>query len=118
MLRAATERILHLAIESCINIGNRLIAIIQFDEPIEAPETYADIFVQLRSLGIIEADLADSLIDMARFRNRLVHMYWDIDIDAVCTMLQEDLGDFKRLQDAVVTYLNGRIAGETTEPSS
>lgn len=39
----STERFLQLAIESCLNIGNRLISIHQFEKPTSTPETYADI---------------------------------------------------------------------------
>lgn len=114
ILRAATERTLHLAIESCINIGNRLISLIQFERPIKAPETYADIFIELRNSGIIESDLADNLVDMARFRNRLVHIYWDIDTDVVYQILQENLDDFRKIQEVVVVYFN-RKAEEQSE---
>ena len=106
LVRAAAERILHLAIESCINIGNRLISIIQFQKPVRAPETYADIFIQLKNMGIIEADFTDRLVDMARFRNRLVHLYWDVDVDTVYKILQENLGDFVKMQEIVVNYYN------------
>lgn len=42
MRQAAVERILHLAIESCLNICNRLVSLSQFQKPVETPETYAD----------------------------------------------------------------------------
>jgi uncharacterized protein YutE (UPF0331/DUF86 family) len=44
ILCGAAERFLHLAIESCLNIGNRLISLYQFKKPVDTPETYADIF--------------------------------------------------------------------------
>ena len=76
---ASVERFLHLAIESCLNIGNRLISILQFEMPVETPETYADIFKSLLKMKIINVALSDRMILMAKFRNRLVHLYWDID---------------------------------------
>ena len=33
---------------------------------------------------------------MARFRNRLVHLYWDVDDARVYQFLQEALGDVER----------------------
>jgi len=36
-----------------------------------------------------------SLIQMARFRNRLVHIYWDIDDKELFRIIQSRLGDIK-----------------------
>jgi uncharacterized protein YutE (UPF0331/DUF86 family) len=33
---------------------------------------------------------------MARFRNRLIHIYWDIDNDRIYNLLQEDIGDIEQ----------------------
>lgn len=106
MRRAASERTLHLAIETCINIGNRLISLIQFEKPVNAPETYADIFVQLRNLEIINPDFAERLVKMAKFRNRLVHLYWEVDVDTVYQILKENIADFKNFQQIMVDYFN------------
>jgi uncharacterized protein YutE (UPF0331/DUF86 family) len=40
-------------------------------------------------------DFTEHLMKMARFRNRLVHIYWKIDVDLLYTILQEDLSDFE-----------------------
>lgn len=104
--RAGAERFLHLAIESCLNIGNRLIALYQFSKPVATPETYADIFQEMFRLGIVEDDFKERLIKMARFRNRLVHLYWEIDPETVYQLLQDNLDDFKVFQEKVVAYLN------------
>ena len=106
IIRAATERTLHLAVESCINIGNRLISLIQFEKPVETPETYADIFLELHRLGILERDLADQLVKMAKFRNRLVHLYWEVDEDVIYQILQNNLGDLEKFQEKIVNYFN------------
>lgn len=45
MNRAAAERILQTAIESCLNVGNRLISLLQFEEPVRTPESYTEIFI-------------------------------------------------------------------------
>ncbi len=33
---------------------------------------------------------------MARFRNRIVHVYWDIDLNDIYEILEDDLEDFNR----------------------
>lgn len=106
--RAAAERILQTAIESCLNIGNRLVSLLQFEQPVPTPESYADIFTIMRDLKIIDAAFADRLVQMAKFRNRLVHLYWDLEAEATYRILHENIDDLKKFQGAVVDFLNKR----------
>jgi uncharacterized protein YutE (UPF0331/DUF86 family) len=107
---ASVERFLHLAIESCLNIGNRLISILQFEFPVETPETYADIFVSLFRMRILNKALSDRMVLMAKFRNRLVHLYWNIDRRELYRIIQEDINDFSEFQDAIVAFLKKKDA--------
>ncbi len=103
--QGSTERFLQLAIESCINIGNRLISLYQFTKPVTTPNTYADIFKEIGKLGVVDKEFLQRLIKMARFRNRLVHLYWEVDIETIYDILQNNLDDFKRFQKDVVGFL-------------
>jgi len=105
LIQGSSERFLQLAIESCLNIGNRLISIHQFEKPTETPETYADIFVQMKNLGVIDGAFCERLIKMAKFRNRLVHLYWEIERQMVYRIIQDNLDDFKLFQEKVVAFL-------------
>jgi uncharacterized protein YutE (UPF0331/DUF86 family) len=104
LLIAATERYLQLSIESCINIGNRIISIEQFSKGIKAPESYSDIFIQLERLGLINKDLSENLIKMTKFRNRLVHLYWDVDPSTLHDYLINNLQDFHLFIKQVNNY--------------
>jgi uncharacterized protein YutE (UPF0331/DUF86 family) len=106
IIRTSAERCLQLAIESCLNIGNRLIALCQFKKPVKVPENYADIFYELTKLGVIDHDFCEKLVQMAKFRNRLVHIYWDIDNEQVYKFVKNNLEDFKLFQEKIVEYLN------------
>jgi uncharacterized protein YutE (UPF0331/DUF86 family) len=109
----STERFFQLAIESCLNIGNRLIALYQFTRPVATPETYGDIFKEMQSLGVVDHDFKERLINMAKFRNRLVHLYWELDRETIYGFLQKNLSDFKLFQQKVVTFLNeNRLNGD------
>ena len=63
------------AIEGAIALCNHVIAKNGF----RTPEDYADTFKVMEERGAFDADFTNALIQMARFRNRLVHIYWDID---------------------------------------
>lgn len=64
--RAAAERLLQIAIESCLNIGNRLISLLQFEQPVHTPESYAGIFIEMRNLNIIDSEFTDKLVEMGK----------------------------------------------------
>ena len=105
-LQASTERFLQLAIESCLNIGNRLLALYQFQRPISPPESYAGIFRELGRLRVLEPAAVKRFERMAKFRNRLVHLYWELDPEIVYQAVQENLSDFKDFQKSIVHFVN------------
>ena len=113
LLQGSSERFLQLAIESCLNVGNRLISLYQFERPVSTPETYADIFREMESLGIIDSAFCERLVKMAKFRNRLVHLYCDIDEEQVFQFLQENLEDFRVFREKVIEYLSRQKASES-----
>ena len=106
MLQAGTERFLHLAIESCLNIGNRILSLSQFEKPIRTPETYADIFKELAAVGVIDSAFSDRLVKMAKFRNRLVHLYWDLDKETIYSVVHDNLSDLKLFERKILDYLS------------
>lgn len=107
VLRGSSERYLQLAIESCLNIGNRLLALSQLENPVKPPETYADIFRELFNIGVLEdRDFMERLMLMAKFRNRLVHLYWELDELTVYQILQDYISDLKQFEKTVVAYMN------------
>jgi len=109
--QAAVERLLHLAIESCLNIGNRLVSLFQFEKAVETPETYADVFKGLYHLGVVDEVFSKRLVEMAKFRNRLVHAYWDLDKETVYQILQSCAVDFQLFQENTIDFLNKHTCG-------
>ena len=112
IIYASTERFLHLAIESCLNIGNRLLSIYQFQFPVETPQTYSDIFRQMNRIGIIDDKFTDRLIMMTKYRNRLVHLYWKLDNEITYKILQDSIEDFKNYEKAIVAFLKNHPIGD------
>ena len=108
ILIMAAERLFHLAIESCINIANKILSLEQFNKPVTPPETYADIFRELGNLGIVTKPFSEKLVKMAKFRNRLVHLYWEVDTGELYKYMTENLEDFQAFIDQIVNYYNSR----------
>jgi uncharacterized protein YutE (UPF0331/DUF86 family) len=77
----------------------------QFKRPIVTPETYADIFTELTRLEAISPELAATMVRMVRFRNRLVHMYWEVDPHQIHEILRERLDDLVIFREGIVRYL-------------
>ena len=69
------------------------------------PEDYADTFKVMNEAGAFDTDFSDSLVNMAKFRNRLVHLYWQIDNDQVYEIIQTRLDDFKKFLDLLSEFL-------------
>jgi uncharacterized protein YutE (UPF0331/DUF86 family) len=106
--QAATERLLQVAIETTLNIGNHIIA----SRGYRSPKDYADVFKVLEEEKIIPPEFSSELQQMAKFRNRLVHIYWDIDIDMLYDILQNKLSDFEKFAQVVLREMEKSKAKE------
>ena len=71
----------------------------------KVPEGYADCFGLLVEEGFVDPDLGSRLQQMARFRNMLVHVYWEIDYQRVFQIIQENLDDLRTFSRSIVKLL-------------
>jgi uncharacterized protein YutE (UPF0331/DUF86 family) len=69
------------------------------------PEDYAECFEMLGDEGYIHKKLASKLANMARFRNRLVHMYAKVDYGQVYDIICNALKDLKEFSTAAANFL-------------
>ena len=97
VIEAAIAICTHLA----SNVGSRV------------PENYPDCFLVLRESDIISEDLASRLVFMARFRNLIVHRYWQIDDQRVYNVLKSDLPDLEDFLREIGLFLRNRKNDET-----
>ena len=101
---SASTPVLHaiqLAIEASVEIATHICAA----DNLGTPSSYAEAFDLIEKATIVDSALADDLRRMARFRNRIVHFYGDIDLRMVYHILQDRLGDFDRYLVAIERYL-------------
>lgn len=95
---------MQVAIEDCISIGNMIISFENFKKP----ETYADIFTELARNKIISQELKDEFVKIARFRNMLTHIYWEIDNKLVYEIIQTHLQDFDAFLQEIKKYAENK----------
>ncbi len=89
------------AIESSIDICNHLISRNGF----RVSEDYGDTFTVMGEVGALDMDFADELKKMAKFRKRLVHLYWEVDNLQLHEIIQSRLDDFKKFLDSISNFL-------------
>jgi uncharacterized protein YutE (UPF0331/DUF86 family) len=99
----SAERNLQVAIQAALDIGASLLAEAGADVPAE----YREIFPSLAELGILPHDLAERMVNMAKFRNVLVHLYAEIDLERLYGYIQTNLDDFDRFGESITRYLSG-----------
>ncbi|RLI79609.1 hypothetical protein DRP05_03530 [Archaeoglobales archaeon] len=51
--------------------------------------------LELYETNFFDEEFTERLEMMARFRNRLVHIYWDVDDEVVYQILQKDIEDLE-----------------------
>jgi uncharacterized protein YutE (UPF0331/DUF86 family) len=86
------ERTLHLAVEAVLDIGGHIIS----DERLGSPSFNSEIIEILAKNNIIKENV-DDYIEMAKFRNIIVHDYADIDPEILLKIVQEKTDDLKAI---------------------
>ena len=97
ILIGSAKYYLQVSIECCLDIANHIIAAERF----RAPKDYADSFKVLEENGIVTAEYGARLRQMAKFRNRLVHLYGDIDDAYVYGFISKDLQDIASFKTVI-----------------
>lgn len=98
------DRKLHLSLETVLILGEMIIS--EFD--FQKPDTYADIPKILFENKVISQKLKEELIDLARFRNVLVHGYLYLDHKKVYQHLQKDPKIIKKFIKAIKKFVSSK----------
>ena len=98
--RESEENLVRKLVSATIYIASRIIAL----EGGSRPGSYAEYFEELNSRGVIGEDLSDDLVEMARFRNLIVHRYGEIDEEEMEDIIENDLQDIREFVKQVTNY--------------
>lgn len=99
--RLAVERALQQVVDLAVRINAHVVA--SEDRP--PPADYYSTFAAAADVGLIERDLATALAPSTGMRNRLVHEYDDIDLDAVARSIPIAVEQYGRYVRQVAAFL-------------
>ncbi len=100
--RRSCERLLQIAIEAVIDIGNLFVSGLRLGLPSEEN----DIFEKLTRAGVVSDHIVDVLKRMKGCRNILVHEYARVDDEIIFEAVSGRLGDFDDFRREIVTALD------------
>lgn len=103
MLRRYSERMLHMTIDMCIQIGIEILT----DAGLRAPENYHDVFIVLGDHNIVSPPLVNSMTMLVELRNLLVYEYDVLDHMMVYSVLKRHLDDLEEFLRAARAYAHG-----------
>jgi len=96
----SSKHLLQVSIECCLDLAHHIVA----DGSFRTPSDYYDTFLVLSEEAIIPTSFLPTLRQMVSFRNRVVHLYWEVDNTMVYQILQENLGDFDTYLGYILDY--------------
>jgi uncharacterized protein YutE (UPF0331/DUF86 family) len=99
------EHLLLITIEAAASLCTHILA----KTARKSPSSHAECFEGLRDLGIVDDELTSDLVKMVRFRNLLVHRYWEVDSAKVLGYARENLGDFEAFLAAIETFVRREV---------
>ena len=97
ILIGSAKYYLQISIECCLDVANHIIA----SERYRVPKDYADSFAVLEEKGVIQPQLGQNLRQMTKFRNRLVHLYGEIDDKFVYEFINTDVEDIRKFRKVI-----------------
>lgn len=89
---------LQVCIEALIDVSNHVVA----RERWGIPSSSAEAVKLLTEHGVLDKDKEHALVQMVKFRNRIVHLYQEVDDSEIYRILQENLDDIKGFIQAVI----------------
>ena len=85
-------------IEAMLDIGSHIVA----REGYGIPHTYDNVITLLAGNDVFTTEQAGIYVNMVGFRNRIVHLYDEVEPEIVYELITKSLGDFR---DFMVTII-------------
>jgi uncharacterized protein YutE (UPF0331/DUF86 family) len=98
LYEAAATRMLQVTIEAMLDICAHLIS----REGWGLPKSYVETVELAVHNGLIPPEMEDTYKAMARFRNRVVHLYDEVNAAEIWNIIQNHLEDFRPFMEVVI----------------
>lgn len=93
---------LRLAIEAVLTIGTHILSRLPQNGK---KKDYTQVILSLGDYEVMPEKFAEKIKGMAGYRNRLVHLYWQVKPDELLKIIKENLNDFKEFDKYIREYL-------------
>jgi uncharacterized protein YutE (UPF0331/DUF86 family) len=98
---AAAESYLRRSLEAVFDVGRHILAKTYGSKELE----YKKIALELGEKGIVDKEYARTLVKMAGYRNRMVHLYHEIGPKEIFDILKDHLSDIDRFVSVIAIFL-------------
>jgi len=95
------ESYLRRGLEAVFDVGRHILSKIYGFREIE----YKSIAKELGARGVVTKELADVLVTMAGYRNRMVHFYKEVAPDELHQIVINNLKDFDRFTREIISFI-------------
>lgn len=103
---AVAEHYLRRALEAVFDIGGHIISRFPYS-PGKRPKSIKEIAIELGKRGIVDSKFSErKLVEMAGYRNRLVHFYEEITPKELYLIITKDLNDLEIFAQSAVRIVN------------
>ena len=97
----AAESLLRRALEALMDLGRHILAK-GFGRGVSE---YKKVGTELGEVGVLDRNEAALFRKMAGYRNRMVHLYDEVTTDELYRICVEDLDDFEKIIEPIMTWL-------------
>ncbi len=102
---ARGEHYFRRALEGILTIGTHILSRL----PKTKMKDYQTVIVSLGEYGVIPQNFAAKNKKLAAYRNRLVHLYWEVSSGELFTTIEKHLGDIDAFCSYFVEYIRERV---------
>jgi uncharacterized protein YutE (UPF0331/DUF86 family) len=94
-----------------VDIAAHIVSVYRLGDPQES----RDVFRFLAEAGYLDISFSEAMMAMVGFRNRIVHLYWDIDVQRLYQYLQQDVSLLRQFRDFTLQVLSAEEESQGKE---
>lgn len=93
---------LRLGIEAVLTIATHILSRLPQNGK---DKDYTQVLISLGDYGVIPREFSQKIRGMAGYRNRLVHLYWEVKPEELLAIIKENLNDFEEFIKHIKKFL-------------